>query len=161
MLLNKKTYEEFDRLIKKEGNDVLTENLRKLNESMMVCYAESYEQNAEDIKKDLRNRNKFSKLLSKRLKNLLSYQIGVFDAVTTVFNLLTSKNQQIQGQKKPLLILKRVLELASLFVSGFLFGLAFTGELFWGIKVISFAGGIAIIGHIAVTRILIKKIKGN
>lgn len=92
MVLNKRTYDECKLLMDEKEKDVLEEYLNELNERLIVNYAQDYLENTgKNIKTDLRNSNRFKNILKCAIDSKLSYQIGSFNTVICIFEILVYK----------------------------------------------------------------------
>ena len=92
MVLDKRTYDECKVLLNEMKYDELEGRLDALNETMIVNYVHDYlENNGDKIKTDLRNSTRFKTVFKAAIDNRLSYQIGSFNAILSIFEILAYK----------------------------------------------------------------------
>lgn len=95
MLLDKKTYEDYTRLVKEKNYEDFERRLDKLNETLIINYVQDYlSDNDSKIKSDLKNINKYKKLFSNTVTDWVSYRVGTFDAILFIFELLVYKKDK-------------------------------------------------------------------
>lgn len=92
MLLNKDTYEEYCNLLQEENYIELERKIETLNDALITTYIQDYLDNDhERMKRDLKNSTRYKKILFSNIKDRLSYQIGAFNAILTIFEILVYK----------------------------------------------------------------------
>lgn len=110
MLLDKKTYDECNELLKKHKHIELERRMNQLNDALIVTYVQDYlDDNQERIKQDLKNSNRYKKIFLNAVEDNFSYQVGVFNTILSIFELLLYKksNKEIFTKKIKSLISKK------------------------------------------------------
>ncbi|MBR5565685.1 MAG: hypothetical protein IKW08_05900 [Roseburia sp.] len=95
MLLDKKTYDECTVLVKEKSYEELERRLDKLNETLVISYVQDYlDHDDTRIKIDLKNSNRYKKLLAGMVSDQMSYRVGAFETIILIFELLFYKKNR-------------------------------------------------------------------